>query len=206
MLELDHVVIAAADLEAAAVVLEERYGLPSLEGGRHPGWGTANRIVPLGSAYLELVAVVDDEEAAGNGFGRWVAAARPDPLRPLGWAVRTHDLDAVARRLDLDVIPGSRTRAGGEIVRWRLAGADRAAVHPELPFFIEWAPGTALPGSAAVTHVHLTRLRVAGDAERLSAWLGPNDLPVEIVAGPPRIAGLDLSGGERQRLRRIELA
>ena len=26
MLELDHVVIAAADLEAAAVVLEERYG------------------------------------------------------------------------------------------------------------------------------------------------------------------------------------
>jgi hypothetical protein len=35
MLELDHVVIAAADLEAAAVVLEERYGLHSVEGGRH---------------------------------------------------------------------------------------------------------------------------------------------------------------------------
>ena len=36
MLELDHVVIAAADLEAAAIVLEERYGLHSVEGGRHP--------------------------------------------------------------------------------------------------------------------------------------------------------------------------
>jgi glyoxalase-like protein len=38
MLELDHVVIAAADLEAAAVVLKERYGLHSVVGGRHPDW------------------------------------------------------------------------------------------------------------------------------------------------------------------------
>jgi hypothetical protein len=205
MLELDHVVIAAADLEAAAVALEERYGLPSLEGGRHPGWGTSNRIVPLGSAYLELVTVVDEQEAAASGFGRWVAAARPDPLQPLGWAVRTDDLDAVARRLDLDVVPGSRMRADGVIVRWCLAGADHAAVHPELPFFIEWAPGTSLPGSA-VTDVRIASLRVAGDAGRLSAWLGPHDLPLEIVAGPPGIAGLDLSGGERQRSRRIQLA
>ena len=177
-----------------------------MEGGRHPGWGTANRIVPLGGAYLELVAVVDPEEAAESGFGRWVAAARPDPLQLLGWAVRTDELDAFAQRLDLDVIPGSRTRPDGAIVRWRLAGADHAAVHPELPFFIEWAPGTSLPGSAAVTDVRIPSLRVAGDAGRLSAWLGPHDLPVEIVAGPPGIAGLDLSGGESQRDRRIQLA
>ena len=36
MLELDHVVIAAADLEAAAIVLEERYGLHSVEGAAIP--------------------------------------------------------------------------------------------------------------------------------------------------------------------------
>jgi hypothetical protein len=30
MLELDHVVVAAADLEAAAVVLDERYSLHSV--------------------------------------------------------------------------------------------------------------------------------------------------------------------------------
>ena len=206
MLELDHVVIAAADLEAAAVVLEERYDLTSLEGGRHPGWGTSNRIVPLGSAYLELVAVVDEEEAAASGFGRWVAAARPAPLQLLGWAVRTDDLDAVARRLGLDVTAGSRTRANGDVLRWRLAGADQAAVHPELPFFIQWAPGTALPGSAGAGDVRIAGLRVAADAERLDAWLGPNDLPVEVVAGPAGIVGVELSGSERQGRRRIELA
>jgi hypothetical protein len=205
MLELDHVVIAAADLEAAAVALEERYGLRSLEGGRHPGWGTANRIVPLGDAYLELVAVLDEAEAAASGFGRWVAAARPDPLELLGWAVRTDELDAVAQRLDLDVVPGARTRVDGSVLRWRLAGSDHAAVHPELPFFIEWAPGTSLPGSAQ-TDVRIIGLHLRGDARRLSAWLGPNDLPVEVAEGPSGITGLELSGSERQRDRRIQLA
>jgi hypothetical protein len=51
-LELDHVLIAVSDLAAAAREIEVRYGLVSIEGGRHPGWGTANRIVPLGETYL----------------------------------------------------------------------------------------------------------------------------------------------------------
>jgi hypothetical protein len=71
--ELDHVLIAVADLTAAASVMEARYGLTSMEGGRHPGWGTANRIVPLGAAYLELVAVVDRTQATESVFGSWVA-------------------------------------------------------------------------------------------------------------------------------------
>ena len=62
---------------------------PGLDRGRPPpGWGTANRIVPLGEAYLELVTVVDDPEAAQSPFGRWVAEAGPTLAEPLGWAVR----------------------------------------------------------------------------------------------------------------------
>src|SRR3712207_8803163 len=107
-LELDHVPIAVPDLAATAQELEVRHGLASIEGGRHPGWGTANRIVPLGEAYLELVAVVDEAEAAQSPFGRWVGAARPSLPRLLGWAVRTLELDDFARRLDLTVAAGSR--------------------------------------------------------------------------------------------------
>src|SRR5207253_9345067 len=55
LVELDHVLIAVDDLAAAARELEARHGLASIRGGRHPGWGTANRIVPLGQTYLELV-------------------------------------------------------------------------------------------------------------------------------------------------------
>src|SRR5687768_15600144 len=46
--ELDHVLVAVTDLAAAARTIEAEYGLMAEEGGRHPGWGTANRIVPLG--------------------------------------------------------------------------------------------------------------------------------------------------------------
>ena len=96
-MELDHVLVAVADLATAAREIEEQYGLVLLEGGRHPGWGTANRIVPLGESYVELVAVVDPAEAAESAFGRWVSEAQPQLAQPLGWAVRTHELDHVAK-------------------------------------------------------------------------------------------------------------
>src|SRR5918994_6149300 len=83
-LELDHVLIAVVDLAEAARAIEARHGLASLEGGRHPSWGTANRIVPLGGAYLELVAIVDEAEAARSPFGGWVAQAHPTLDTPLG--------------------------------------------------------------------------------------------------------------------------
>src|SRR5512142_3281084 len=68
---LDHVVLAVDDLDRAAARLEREHGLASYAGGRHARGGTANRIVPLGSQYLELMAVVDPARA--EGWGRLVA-------------------------------------------------------------------------------------------------------------------------------------
>ena len=214
VLELDHVLIAVADLAATAQEIEVRHGLASIEGGRHPGWGTANRIVPLGEAYLELVAIVDEAEAARSPFGRWVAAAHPTLPRPLGWAVRTHKLDDIARRLDLTVAAGSRAGRSGQLVRWRLAGIERATAEPSLPFFIEWGHGTPLPGRATATHragaVQIAKLRLDGDADRLATWLGSNRLPITVRPGPAAVASIVLTGAageivlDADRLRRHE--
>jgi hypothetical protein len=122
--ELDHVVIAVKDLGIAAKELESRYGLASLEGGHHPDWGTANRIVPLGGNYLELIAVVDEASAARSVMGAWVTRADPALAQPLGWAVRTNNLDDVARRLSLAVSSGSRLTRYGQVLRWRVAGLE----------------------------------------------------------------------------------
>ena len=196
-MQLDHVLLAVTDLAAAGRELQLRYGLASVEGGRHPDWGTANRIVPLGDSYLELVAVVDQAAAADSSFGRWVASRASSSGRPLGWAVRTGGLDTIARRLDLIVHSGARVAPTGEVLRWRSAGIDQAVAEPSLPIFIEWAAGVRLPGATAVTHpaapAGISELHLEGDPDRLAAWLGTHMLPIVVRPGRPAVAALVLA-------------
>ena len=194
--------MAVTDLAAAAAQLEGRFGLASVEGGRHAAWGTANRIVPLGESYLELVAIVDEIAAATSTFGRWVGAMRSRSGRLIGWAARTSDLDSVARRLGLSISEGSRLDPSGAELRWRGAGIDAAAAEPARPFFIEWDPGTPYPGRLPVAHragaVELARLELTGDAVRLAAWLGEGWLPIVVRPGDPAVTKVVLRAGERE--------
>jgi hypothetical protein len=191
--ELDHVVLGVADLDAAAAHLRERFGLLAAPGGRHPGWGTANRVVPLGDSYVELVTVVDPVEAARSPFGRWVAAMLAGGPA-VGWAVRTDDIAAVAARLGLQVAHGSRTTAAGARLSWQIAGIEQAAQEPGLPFFIQWGPATPHPGRAPIVHpagaVTLVGLVVEVAADQLEWWLGghiPGVATCDGVAGVDRV-------------------
>jgi hypothetical protein len=184
---IEHVLFAVDDLDIAAREVAARFGLGSIEGGRHPAWGTANRIIPLGDAYIELVAIANGDVAATNAFGRWVAAGRS--RQSLGWAVRTDSLDAVADRLGLSIATGSRETPTGDVLRWRSAGVPEAVAEPALPFFIEWAAGSAFPGAAAVDHpgggATLKHLSLTGEPDRIAAWLGDHDLPIDVEPAPP---------------------
>ena len=199
MLAIDHVVLPVSNLDRAAAAIATRYGLASLEGGRHAAWGTANRIVPLSDAYIELVAVADPAVASHATFGAWVAAASPG--QPLGWAVRTDSIDAIARRLGLSVAPGSRATPNGGLITWRSAGVEVAVREPELPFFIQWGEGVALPGATPLRHpagpAKLTGLSLTGDPARLEDWLGAHDLRIAVTTGPPRLSAVALTVGER---------
>ena len=192
-MELDHVLIACTDLEAAAREFEARVGLSSVEGGRHRDWGTANRIVPLGSSYLELVAVVDQGVAAGSSFGRWVGDGATEAGRLIGWAVRTSGLDEIAGRLGLTVRSGSRVTPSGEELRWRSAGIDEAIAEPCLPFFIEWGEGVRLPGAENPQPATISRLVLEGSPDRLAGWLGEHSLPIRVHDGPAEVAAVVLS-------------
>jgi hypothetical protein len=204
-LAIDHVLIPVDDLAAAAAIVEVRYGLTSIEGGRHPGWGTANRVVPLGNAYVELIAVVDRDAAALSTFGRWILAATRG--QPLGWAVRTRDIAEVGQRLGLSITEGSRTTPDGDVLRWRSAGLDEATAEPGLPFFIEWADGVRLPGEAPVHHprgnVRLRRLSLAADSARLGHWLGRNELPLSVKRGRSGVVSVVLAHDDQEFAIRI---
>jgi glyoxalase-like protein len=201
-MELDHVLIAVADLAKAGQEFEVRHGLASIEGGRHPAWGTANRIVPLGDSYVELIAAVDAAKAAESAVGRWVASGVTDPARPLGWAVRTSHLDEIARRLDLSISAGSRVTLDRGQLSWRTAGMDRAIAEPALPFFIEWASGTKLPGQTKILHpagrARISRLVLHSDLNRLAEWLGNHRLPIDVRPGMSALRAIYVTsdGGE----------
>jgi hypothetical protein len=183
---VDHVLVCVPDLDDSVAVFEAEHGVASVPGGRHRGHGTANRLVPLGESYVELVAVVDAEEAGASSFGRWVAARSPHPGAD-GMAIRTNDLDAVCARLGIEPTGMSRPTSTGEELRWRIAGIERL-VTSGLPFFIQWDVHPGLhPGRIPITHprgsVTLSRVHLSGDLDQLETW----------TAGT---TGLDLEGGD----------
>lgn len=190
-LALDHAIIVTRDADRAADLLLDRYGLGSVVGGRHEGHGTGNRIVPLRPDYLELMTVVDETEAAASPLGQWVTDRSADGDRLAALCLRTDDLDAVAARLGLYPVEMSRVREDGEVLRWRLAGLE-ATLTRSLPFFIQWeVPDDAHPGRMDAAHTTepagIAWIELGGDATELEEWLGPHDLPIRLVAGPPGI-------------------
>ena len=99
MLALDHVIVVVADLDSAARRLYREHGLASVAGGRHAGHGTGNRIMPLGSSYIELMAVVDRDEAASSPVGSWVGQRLVEVGEaPVALCLRTDEIEATAQR------------------------------------------------------------------------------------------------------------
>lgn len=202
MLWIDHVVRAVRDLDAAGERLLRDHGLGSVPGGRHPAWGTANRIVPLGDAYLELVAVADPAVARTTAFGRAIGEHAADRDRWCDVCLADDDLDGTAARLGLPVSIGTRTRPDGTELRWRTVGVDDER-DGWLPFVIAWdVPPDAHPGHAPVVHrVPVTGIEyvdLVGDAGWLASWVGGSNLPLRVVDGDPpgvRAVRLGLTGG-----------
>ena len=202
-MRIDHVVVVVPDLEAAAGRLLEEHGLASVPGGHHPGHGTANRIVPLGDDYVELVAVVDEAEAAADPFGTLVGDRAGRGGGPFAWCVATDDIDAVAARLGLVTGAWTRKRPDGVVLRWRLAGLERSLAEPSLPFFITWDVPPALhPGRAVTEHrvrpSGIARIDLRGDDDHVRAHLLGEDLPARVTPGPPGVAAVAIAtdGGE----------
>jgi hypothetical protein len=194
---IDHVILAVADLDQAAHRLRHDHGLGSYVGGRHPSWGTGNRIVPLGRDYVELVGVVDPDVARTSAFGRRVLGAAESGTRLLGWSVATDDLQAEADRLALEVQSASRVRPDGAILRWRSAGFEETLEHPDLPFFIAWDVAAHLhPGyTPSKAGPGILRVDVRGEPDRLARWLGPSSLPVIASPGSSEVRQVVVDAG-----------
>jgi hypothetical protein len=165
--------------------------------GAMQGGETANRIVPLGHEYIELIAVEDEAVAAGTRFGRAVLERAQGGGGWLAICVSTDDLDAVAGRLGLDVTAGARERPDGTEVRWRSAGLEDPRREPFLPFFISWEAAESHPGRLRAGHgvqaTGIARIDVQGDDRSLRSWLGGDDLPIRVMDAGARVISVALA-------------
>jgi catechol 2,3-dioxygenase-like lactoylglutathione lyase family enzyme len=124
---LDHVILAVADLDAAARSYARLLGRSPSWRGEHPTAGTANALFRLENTYLELLARAG-EGPIGEAVGRWIGARGEGPV---GLAFGTDDAatcraELAARGLE----PGRVEKGMGRDVE---SGAFREWLRVELP-------------------------------------------------------------------------
>ena len=191
-------IFGTSDIDGTAARLHTQHGLGSVLGGRHEGRGTGNRIVPLGSAYLEIMGVVDAAEAAAHPFGRWFSERVSDGDRFLMWCVATDDIEQVATRLGLEIEEWTRATPDGTLLSWRLAGLEVSNEHAEVPFFIQWTvPEANHPSRVTVDHritpSGYAAITLAGDEQHVRDSLGGAVLPVRFVDGAPGVHAVNIA-------------
>lgn len=182
-LSIDHLIYAAADLDAAVDDIERRLGVRAAGGGRHLGLGTHNRLLGLGPrTYLEIIAPDPEQPppTAPLPFGAEGVAEG----RFAGWALTCDDIEAAvgrARRHGFDpggVLEMQRETDDGRTLRWRLT--ENALTAGVVPFLISW-DGTEHPARSAPGGLHLESFHVEHpDPDAVATALAALDSDVEV--------------------------
>jgi hypothetical protein len=189
--KLDHLVVAAVDLEVGRAYIEKLLGVQTAPGGRHEAIGTHNRLLRLGDdQYLEIIAV--DPDGMRPDGGRWFALDDPAMRTRLEaspalvtWVARTDDIDGAARLSPYtDTTVGDMKR--GEL-SWRmtLARGGRLLQEGVLPLLIQWQTETMPPARLPDVGCSLERFVIqsphAPEVERVLKDLGIGEVEVELA-------------------------
>ena len=165
---LDHLLLGCNDLQRGIDFVYERTGVRAAFGGVHPGNGTQNALLSLGTnRYLEIIAPDPYQPASADSLK---LRTLDDGAILVGWAAHHADIDAFAAHLKqqgFDIegpLQGSRKRPDGRVLTWKVM---RLKQNPTLllPFFIEWSAGSVHPSVDSPQGCELSRFQavVRGD-------------------------------------------
>lgn len=138
---LDHILLGCSDLQHGIDFVEQHTGVRAAFGGVHPGRGTQNALLSLGTRrYLEIIA--PDPQQHGGSHVAALVSQLTEP-RLVGWAAHPGDIAALAAKLKSAGVaaegptPGSRKRPDGKVLHWQTLNLEDDA-NGLLPFFIQW--------------------------------------------------------------------
>ena len=175
-MRLDHVSYAVSSHELVDTVqrLGQLLGGSFVDGGRHPRFGTSNFVLPIdGGSYVEVVAALDHPASDKAPFGQAVKARAAEGGGWMSWAVSVPDIAPFEKRLGRSATDGHRVRPDGFDLTWRQIGVTNVIADASLPFFLQWTSDPAQhPSLAGPVHVSAVACELAGDRERIKAWLG----------------------------------
>lgn len=160
---LDHLILGAGELERSIDFVEQHTGVRAALGGVHPGRGTRNAVLALGTrCYLELLAP-DPQQPMLAWFQILPQLSEP---RLVGWMAHVEDLVLSTERLRQAGLDwegpreSSRQRPDGRTLRWKLVRlTDNAG--GVLPVLIEWDPGSPHPANDAPSGCSLMQFEVS---------------------------------------------
>lgn len=184
MMRLDHLAVAAENLEAGRVWVEERLGLRLEAGGRHAHFGTHNLLLGLEEGlYLEVIA--RDPEAPTPACPRWFDLDRfVGAPRLQTWICAVDDLDAA---LACHRGAGTAVALSRGDLRWRMAVPETGVLpwDNRFPALIEWQ-GRAHPAERlSASGARLERLVITHpEAAALQAALAADLRDARVVFAP----------------------
>jgi Glyoxalase-like domain len=160
---LDHVVLAAPELEPAMIEFQEKTGIEPRISGSIKGLGIKTARVSFeGDSFLEIIAP-DPEK--GGPIGNLLRASGLQGLVPFHWAIRhteTGDLTGPFKKLGYtpDCISMFGARADGTPRKWELLYLYGHKLKGMCPFFINWDksdhPCQSAPIVGDLIHVKVT--------------------------------------------------
>ncbi|MHA7850117.1 VOC family protein [Roseovarius sp.] len=200
MLRLDHLAVAARDLEEGRAKVEAALGVRLQPGGQHAHFGTHNLLLGLEDGlYLEVIAI--DPEAPAPEGARWFDLDRFDAAPRLQtWICRSDDLGSALVRYPQAGAPVALARGD---LRWRMAVPrdGRLAFDGVFPALMQWECDAHPAERLTASGCGLARLVVRHpEAGRLADMLGPDlsDARVVFEIGAPSLrAEISTPGGLR---------
>jgi len=161
---LDHILLGCNDLEHGIAFVEQHTGIRAAFGGVHPGRGTQNALLSVGTRrYLEIIAL-DPQQTSSSSELPAKLKKLTEP-RLVGWAAHPGDLQVLAADLARAGVAaegptsGSRKRPDGSVLHWKTLNLKDDA-NGLLPFFIEWSADSPHPSADAPSGCQLLRFEL----------------------------------------------